>query len=72
MSGFIQVNLLLYLFLNNFTTFSAQEYWSQRANLLAAEENMALGGNLRFEDGEGSANELLMKLKKQEINAGTN
>lgn len=52
------------------SAFPAENYWYDRAALLRDEETLALGGNMTFLPGERSANELLMTLKKNEIDQG--
>lgn len=70
MNGFIKVGLFIQLILNSLEAMPIEEYWSQRAVLLRAEETIAIGGNLSFEAGERSANDLLMSLKREEIDDG--
>ncbi|XP_044007600.1 adenosine deaminase 2-like [Aphidius gifuensis] len=48
----------------------ADNYWNNRAAILHEEEVLSLGGNLTFLPGERSANNILMTLKKKEIDEG--
>lgn len=47
-----------------------EDYWTLRAKFLKNEENRMLGGDLDFEVGERSANEVLMRAKFEEIDNG--
>lgn len=48
----------------------ADNYWNNRAAILHEEEVLSLGGNLTFLPGERSANDILMTLKRKEIDEG--
>lgn len=51
-------------------TCGAADYWKEREKFLQDERSLALGGNIKLTQTEEEVNNILMKYKKQEIDAG--
>lgn len=47
------------------------DYWSQRADMIEAEDKLALGGRLQFQQGERIVDDILMSAKREELSQGS-
>ncbi|XP_057325715.1 adenosine deaminase 2-like [Microplitis mediator] len=66
--SFVIVNLLVQLIISIITAeCNDQDYWTKRAALITEEEKNSLGGNLSLDPKERLANDLLLTLKRKEI-----
>lgn len=68
---FVILNLLVQLIISIITAeCNNQDYWTKRAALITEEERNSLGGNLSLDPRERLANDLLLTLKRKEIDDG--
>ncbi|XP_023942037.2 adenosine deaminase 2-like [Bicyclus anynana] len=68
----IIASVLFLLSAHDVTAKSAADYAMERANLLAEESELQVGGNIRLTDEENKANDILMRYKHDEVDDSFN